>query len=104
MDWRYWLGWWASMSCAGWASANARELYSQGITSVLAWVLFFVWPVFFMAVASWYASTRVGKVAVRDRSLEIASELVRELTAAGRLRNVTSTGEKFAVEFKPEGK
>lgn len=104
MDWRYWLGWWASMACAGWASANARELHAQGSTSVVAWLVFFVVPVLLMAGASVFAFKSVSAVAKRDRSLDIMADLVRELTAAGRLQNVTSTGVKFAVEFKQEGK
>lgn len=102
MDWWYWLAQIAQLVLAMLAGGNAHAL--TGDASAAMWAGYVGAPLAALAGTSWYASTRVGKVAVRDRSLEIASELVRELTAAGRLRNVTSTGEKFAVEFKPEGK
>lgn len=102
MDWRYWLAQIAQLILAMLAGGNAHALGADA--SPVMWAGYVGAPLAALGGAGWYATARVGAVAKRDRSLEIASELVRELTAAGRLRNVTSTGEKFAVEFKPEGK
>lgn len=102
MDWRYWLAQIAQLILAMLAGGNAHAL--TGDASAAMWAGYVGAPLAALAGTGWYATTRVSAVAKRDRSLDIMADLVRELTAAGRLQNVTSTGMKFAVEFKQEGK
>lgn len=104
MEWGYWIAVVVRALLAVLAGANGHALTdSEGMGSIVEWLGFVAVPAAGAVGADVYAARSQGKQTV-DHAMVTLSQLLRELSAAGRLTSVKNAAGKLEIEYKPEVK
>ena len=102
MEWGYWIAVVLRAVLAVLAGANGHALTdAEGMGSVVEWLGFVAVPAAGAVGADVFAArSQHGKQAV-DHAMVTLSQLLRELSAAGRLTSVKNAAGKLEIEYKP---
>jgi hypothetical protein len=105
VEWGYWIAVVVRALLAILAGANGHALTdAEGMGSIVEWLGFVAVPAAGAVGADVFAArSQQGKQAV-DRAMVTLSQLLRELSAAGRLKSVNNSDGKLQIEYKPEVK
>jgi hypothetical protein len=104
VEWGYWVAVVVRALLAILAGANGHALIdAEGMGSVVEWLGFVAVPAAGAVGADVFAAKSQGKQAV-DHAMVTLSQLLRELSAAGRLTSVKNAAGKLEIEYKPEVK
>jgi hypothetical protein len=101
VDWGYWIAVVVRALLAVLAGANGHALTdAEGMGSIVEWLGFVAVPAAGAVGADVFAARSQGKQAV-DHAMVTLSQLLRELSAAGRLTSVKNAAGKLEIEYKP---
>lgn len=101
MEWGYWIAVVVRALLAVLAGANGHALTdAEGMGSIVEWLGFVAVPAAGAVGADVFAAKSQGKQVV-DHAMVTLSQLLRELSAAGRLKSVNNSDGKLQIEYKP---
>lgn len=104
MECGYWIAVVVRALLAVLAGANGHALTdAEGMGSIVEWLGYVAVPAAGAVGADVFAARSQGKQVV-DHSMVTLSQLLRELSAAGRLTSVKNAAGKLEIEYKPEAK
>ena len=104
MDWGYWIAVVIRALLAVLAGANGHALTDvEGMGSIAEWLGFVAVPAAGAVGADVFAARSQTRQTV-DHAMVTLSQLLRELSAAGRLTSVKNAAGKLEIEYKPEVK